>query len=377
MADQPLDIDQDLAKRLLVEGAIIIIRDLPPGTEFGIDLKSWNTGNKFLGVKMIPPGVHYVHYSATDQLGDTAPRSGFMYDFKTSEVVVRRWDKDAEDLDIKDVGDEEKARVRSNLLNLDRFLGPYPFDIWKKWQSMTNKISARLAERLMPECGQVRSAPEMAPTPSDGDGAEEGRRGRRSGATAEEREERLLPALCPLPGTAPRLTPLPLQGWPRGATPAEVTRHSLDSSFKLDTLLQQMDSPDELLGELQFCFVLFLVGHSLDAFEHWKRLVRLLCSCVDALGSKPQFFVDFISVLETQVTEIPEEFLADIVANKNFVYVSLRELFRNLQDTCCEADSRLKARGERLARALTGRLGWDFSELELEEDDEAPVVVEL
>ncbi|XP_049797667.1 protein AAR2 homolog isoform X2 [Schistocerca nitens] len=337
MTDQPLDIDQDLAKRLLVEGAIIIIRDLPPGTEFGIDLKSWNTGNKFLGVKMIPPGLHYVHYSATDQLGDTAPRSGFMYDFETSEVVVRRWDKDAEDLDIK----------------------------------------ARLAERLMPECGQVRSAPEMAPTPSDGDGVEEGRRGRRSGATAEEREERLLPALRPLPGTAPRLTPLPLQGWPRGATPAEVTRHSLDSSFKLDTLLQQMDSPDELLGELQFCFVLFLVGHSLDAFEHWKRLVRLLCGCVDALGSKPQFFVDFISVLETQVTEIPEEFLADIVANKNFVYVSLRELFRNLQDTCCEADSRLKVRGERLARALTGRLGWDFSELELEEEDEAPVVVEL
>lgn len=302
-----------------------------------------------------------------------------MYDFKTSEVVVRRWDNDAEDLDIKDVGDDEKARVRSNLLNLDRFLGPYPFDIWKKWQSMTNKISAQLVERLMPECGQVRSAPEMAPHSPDGDGAgtEEGRRRRRSGATAEEREERMLPDLRPLPGTAPRFTQLPQQGWPQGATPAEVTRHSLDSSYKLDTLLQQMDSPNELLGELQFSFVLFLVGHSLDAFEHWKRLVRLLCNCVDALGSRPQFFVDFISVLETQVTEIPEEFLADIVANKNFVYVSLRELFRNLQDACCEADSRLKARGERLARALTTRLGWDFSELELEDDDEAPVVVEL
>ena len=57
-----VEIDQELAKRLLVEGATLIFFDVPVGTEFGIDLKSWNTGNKFKGVKMIPPGIHIVHY---------------------------------------------------------------------------------------------------------------------------------------------------------------------------------------------------------------------------------------------------------------------------------------------------------------------------
>jgi len=56
------EMDQELAKRLLVEGAILVVLDVPFGTSFGIDMKSWETGNKFRGVKMIPPGLHFVHY---------------------------------------------------------------------------------------------------------------------------------------------------------------------------------------------------------------------------------------------------------------------------------------------------------------------------
>lgn len=56
------EIDQELAKRMLVEGATIVFLNVPTGTEFGIDLKSWNTGHLFKGVKMIPPGIHIIHY---------------------------------------------------------------------------------------------------------------------------------------------------------------------------------------------------------------------------------------------------------------------------------------------------------------------------
>ena len=36
--------------------------DVPPKTEIGIDVHSWNTGEKFMGIKMIPPGIHYVFW---------------------------------------------------------------------------------------------------------------------------------------------------------------------------------------------------------------------------------------------------------------------------------------------------------------------------
>lgn len=59
---QSIEIDQDLAKRLLIEGGTLFFQGVPKETEFGIDMKSWNTGEKFRGVKMIPPGLHFIHY---------------------------------------------------------------------------------------------------------------------------------------------------------------------------------------------------------------------------------------------------------------------------------------------------------------------------
>lgn len=57
-----MEIDQDLAKRLLSEGGVFVLLGVPPGTEMGIDIKSWNTAENFKGIKMIPPGVHFIHY---------------------------------------------------------------------------------------------------------------------------------------------------------------------------------------------------------------------------------------------------------------------------------------------------------------------------
>jgi hypothetical protein len=40
-----------------------------------------------------------------------------------------------------EVSEEEVSRIRGDLLNLDRFLGPYPFDVWQKWQDLTSKVT--------------------------------------------------------------------------------------------------------------------------------------------------------------------------------------------------------------------------------------------
>lgn len=73
----------------------------------------------------------------------------------------------------------------------------------------------------------------------------------------------------------------------------------------------------EILGELQFSFVCFLLGHGMfhaviasilcitmrlcalpyavyDAFEHWKELVKLICCSEDALSAHKDLFVAFI-----------------------------------------------------------------------------------
>lgn len=57
-----MEMPQELAQRLLVEGATCVCLDVPEGTEFGVDMKSWSTAERFNGLKMIPPGIHYIHY---------------------------------------------------------------------------------------------------------------------------------------------------------------------------------------------------------------------------------------------------------------------------------------------------------------------------
>lgn len=54
--------DNEHALKLLNEGGFFIFLDAPEGMEFGIDMKLWTTGDKFRGVKMIPPGPHYIFF---------------------------------------------------------------------------------------------------------------------------------------------------------------------------------------------------------------------------------------------------------------------------------------------------------------------------
>lgn len=133
--------DQTTAKRLLKEGAVFLFLDVPEGTEFGIDMKSWNTCEKFRGVKMIPPGIHYIFYSGLNDYGDIAPRSGFFYNFKQGEMIAKKWDKDECDISSDIITENEIVSFKENLMTLDQFLGPYPYDISEKWYNLSSHIT--------------------------------------------------------------------------------------------------------------------------------------------------------------------------------------------------------------------------------------------
>ena len=55
-------LDPDTARRLFELGANLFLLDVPINTEIGVDMNSWNTGPKFKGIKMIPPGVHFIYW---------------------------------------------------------------------------------------------------------------------------------------------------------------------------------------------------------------------------------------------------------------------------------------------------------------------------
>lgn len=81
-----------------------------------------------------------------------------------------------------------------------------------------------------------------------------------------------------------------------------------------------------LSGELQFAFVCFLIGNVYEGFEHWKRLLALLCRSEEAMKKHKDLFLGLIAVLYHQLGEIPPDFFVDIVSQNNFLTSTLQVL---------------------------------------------------
>ena len=65
---------------------------------------------------MLPPGSHFLGYSAVSKFGEVSPITWFFAHLGVGEVVVRRWDSDSELLVPFNDRDEVRLRVRSPCL---------------------------------------------------------------------------------------------------------------------------------------------------------------------------------------------------------------------------------------------------------------------
>ncbi|XP_055332955.1 protein AAR2 homolog [Paramacrobiotus metropolitanus] len=361
--------DPETARCLFEEGAFLIFLDVPEKTEFGIDVSSWNVGEKFKGVKMIPPGIHFVHYSAVSKHNVTAPRTGFFHDFKRKEVVVKRWDRKNEGLDTLPVCAEESERYASSLQNLDPFLGAYPYDTYKRWISMSRWITDITLLRLVPTgpngcifaVQQLESQPYVCLS--------------RSESPSRKRTKATLPEMKVSEETRIRFSDLSTKRLCRGAQPSDITSMNMDKSVFLDHWIadELHGSPAEVLGEVQFAFVCFLVGQVYDAFEQWKNIVALLSQCEKAMLDRPDFFLDVIGLLYFQVQEIPKDFFVDVVSQENFLTNTLQSFFA-IAEHADGVDERLRSRAGQFRKYLQKMFKWDFS---MESNEDAPVVVDL
>jgi A1 cistron-splicing factor AAR2 len=77
--------DNATALEQFTHGAFFIFDHAPQGMDFGIDQHAWTIGPRFKGVKMIPPGLHFIHYGFAN---DMRPRVGFFHFFQSKQVRV-------------------------------------------------------------------------------------------------------------------------------------------------------------------------------------------------------------------------------------------------------------------------------------------------
>lgn len=81
-----------------------------------------------MGLKMLPPGLHFVHFSLV-KAGSVAPRCGFYHYFNAGDVLVTRWNAQAEDIDILGQNTEQVDRLKAAFTSgqLDTQLGMFTY----------------------------------------------------------------------------------------------------------------------------------------------------------------------------------------------------------------------------------------------------------
>ncbi|EPS59191.1 hypothetical protein M569_15618, partial [Genlisea aurea] len=81
--------DPETALHLVKDGVTLLLLDVPQFTLIGVDTQMVSAGPNFKGIKMIPPGVHFIYYSSSDRLGGAfSPIIGFFVYTNPSEVLL-------------------------------------------------------------------------------------------------------------------------------------------------------------------------------------------------------------------------------------------------------------------------------------------------
>lgn len=101
--------------------------------------------------------------------------------------------------------------------------------------------------------------------------------------------------------------------WRIGATGRERTEAARDRSWALGDLLEKFcsggqarDRESEVLGELQFAFLMVLTLNNNSCLEQWKRLLGLLFTCREAVKGRTSLFLELIKILRLQLDHIKD-----------------------------------------------------------------------
>ena len=375
----------DRARQLFESGGILLILDAPKEMEFGIDMYSWQIGPQFRGIKMIPPGIHLCYYQERDRVtNEFCHRQSFFIEIHSANMmfIVMRWSKQMNFFEREQLTGEQYEIRRNQRYELDQYLGQYPLDTYRKWLSLSNHLQMKFIERLMPPSGHICSSNVYLVNDV------KNYHGQFSVPNTLKEAESRLPQLTADTEYALRFTMIE-KNQNSHSTGSVLTASKLDRTVELETIIaERFDSNvDGVLCELQFSFLVFLIGHVYDGFEHWKRFLDLICSCQKSFERCPKVYVDFLQAIFFELKQFSGEssmaadhLFADIDQKENCIHKSLENLFANIaasnDQQQMEGDDREKLidRCQKMKEFLNQTYQWTFDD---EPEDEKPIVVEL
>ncbi|PMD43329.1 hypothetical protein L207DRAFT_423347 [Hyaloscypha variabilis F] len=280
----------------LKSGDIVIVRDIPAGSLFGYDMRCLKITQKeqFEGIKNLPPGAHFIWGGSSK----SSLRSGFwlMSSKKASdqygEIIVKRWDRYGEVLE-EEVSAAEIRIQRKGLPEFENRLQSYDLSSSRGSESQTiDHVTAADEWRQLTSCmkgalltkitghewnhWQVSSTHDVKP------------------ADISTRTDEVLGFIFP---KADRTFSMSSRGRDR-------TEQAMDTSSHVKAVISGIctyEDSDEIIGEIQFCYLTGMLIGNAACMEHWAHVVKLMFKAYRLVLELPVFYCKFIQAVHAEL----------------------------------------------------------------------------
>jgi A1 cistron-splicing factor AAR2 len=307
------------AAECLKGGDIVIVRDVPPGTTFGYDTVHFVVGNgeKFEGLKDIPAGAHFIWGGSS--LASLRTGAWIMSAKRASdevgEIHVKRWNSFDEVLteeisvaetriqkeSVPEIFTQLRSYSLASRFNLQSSLstsGPHANGS-NLWQHLTFALKGALLTRITgKEWNQwmVSSASDYQPEIE--------------ASIADDpmgfRRDEMLKFVFPKSDRT----------FSRDSVGRDRTEQAMDTSSHIMAVITGIctyEDEDEIIGELQFCYITGMVLGNIACMEHWAHMVKVLFRAFRLAVDKPLFFRKVITAVHAQFVYDEEGFESSIL----------------------------------------------------------------
>lgn len=266
----------------------LIIQNIDTLAVVGLDLLFFNVNELLRGIKLIPPGIHFFHYSASTEKGDSI-RYGKWFQCSDGDIITVDYSEDTCNF-------IHNVNVPPTLGSDYAYMVPYPGDT-TKWAELTRYVDMEATEEYIP----AGESPITTATPLKEENMVliEALKARDPNQQFEDQDGKELRYT---------IVQFKLRGPDDGSIVAERTANSLEKSWYLVHLFGH--DPELLLGEIQLSFVHFIILGNLCSCTQWLTLLKLVLMSASFLGRHPKFGQEFLGLLLAQLDNLPVEYMS-------------------------------------------------------------------
>ncbi|CCH46630.1 hypothetical protein BN7_6225 [Wickerhamomyces ciferrii] len=344
----------------------VIFNNIPENWLVGIDLQFFNTNNILKGIKLIPDGIHILHF-AKDQ---SSIRQGFYINAKEGDIILVYWDSQEEKILVdEEIGEININKELSKISEYYSFMINYPND--EHWEALTKYINIGQVAFILPKGKKIDSVL----TSSDENNLLLDTL-YKSSKSRNLSQDPIINSIIDQSNEEIKYTMINLDQTIRpNGNSIEKTKDSLDKSWFFQKILNSgfNDNENLLLSEFQQCYLNMIIFANYSSSIQWLKFLKILFNVKESIQERLNFFENFLDVLTIQFEKFQEDYIDEFI-NEEFLDKSISEFEYTVKEF--EIRSLIK-KIINLKNLLSLKFGIHITGFVEDDDEEAPVIVDI